>query len=109
MALEQRLHRAAVPDVGLDELVLRPSPGRRPQIDVDDLLGLLARRELVGETAADVSRAACDQVPHGADPILAGQPMSTSGRSPSRGFGKAADFAGSPASTGGTATSCDSP
>jgi hypothetical protein len=82
MTLEQVSHLLAIADVGLDELVLLPGARRRPQVDVDDLLGLLARGQLVREPAADVSGAACDQVPHAAHPILADRPMSTSDRSP---------------------------
>ncbi len=56
MPLEQLAHLVAVADVGLDELVLLPGARRRPKVDVDDLLGLLAGGELVGEPAADVAR-----------------------------------------------------
>jgi hypothetical protein len=80
VALEQLPHLGAVADVGLDELVLRPAAGRRAEIDVDDLLGLLAAGELVGQPAADVTGAACDQVPHGRHPIP-GRPASVCERS----------------------------
>src|SRR4051794_32956474 len=78
MALEQIPHLLSIPDVGLDELVLWPGARRRAEVDVHDLLGLIATGKLVGQSAADVSGAPCDQVAHGAHPILAGRPMSTS-------------------------------
>jgi hypothetical protein len=92
VTLEQVSHLLAIADVGLDELVLLPGARRRPQVDVDDLLGLLATRELVGQPAADVSRSACDQVAHDADPIP-GWVANVCERSlTSPAFGKSADF-----------------
>jgi hypothetical protein len=97
VALEQLAHPVAIADVGPDELVLGPAARRRAKIDVDDLLGLLASRELVGQPPADVARASCDQVPHTphpirGPPILASRPRCASDRSPFLGCGKSAAF-----------------
>jgi hypothetical protein len=102
VALEQLAHLVAVPDVGLDELVLRPGARRRAQVDVDDLLGLLATRELVGEAPSDLAGTTCNQVPHSAILYLAGWPVSASDRSPSLLCGLSAEL---PATQPRTATS----
>jgi hypothetical protein len=95
--LEELLNLPALADVGLDELRLRPGTSRRAEVDVDDLLGLLATGELVREPSADVPGAPCDQVAHELHPILAVQPASANDPSsspapgnPARSRGKSA-------------------
>jgi hypothetical protein len=73
---EQVPDRRSVADVLVNVFGLRPLPGRGAQVGVDDLLGLVAAREDLGESAADVPGSPGDQVAHALILSLAARPGS---------------------------------